>query len=125
MVGSSGVTEFRLDKDGRPELIKTAKLQFVDDGPGKPVAIQQQIGRWPLIAFGNSDGDLQMLQYVSGGSGARLAVYVHHDDAEREYAYDRSSAIGRLDKGLDEAKAKGWLVTSMKSDWKMIFPVMK
>jgi len=122
VVGSSGVTEFRLTEDGKPELIKTAKVQFVDDGPGKPVGIQQHIGRWPIIAFGNSDGDLQMLQYVSGGAGPRLALYVHHDDAEREYAYDRTSEIGKLDKGLDEASAKGWSLISMKNDWKVIFP---
>ncbi|MFI0848033.1 HAD family hydrolase [Mesorhizobium sp. IMUNJ 23232] len=122
VVGSSGVTEFRLTSDGKPELIKTDKVQFIDDGPGKPVGIQQHIGRWPIIAFGNSDGDLQMLQYVSGGPGARLALYVHHDDAEREYAYDRTSQIGKLDKGLDEAAAKGWPVISMKNDWKVIFP---
>ena len=97
-------------------------MQFVDDGPGKPVGIQQHIGRWPIIAFGNSDGDLEMLQYVSGGPGARLALYVHHDDAEREYAYDRASLVGKLDKGLDEARAKGWPVISMKRDWKQIFP---
>jgi phosphoglycolate phosphatase-like HAD superfamily hydrolase len=122
VVGSSGVTQFRLTKDGKPELIKTPKVQFIDDGPGKPVGIQQYIGRWPIIAFGNSDGDLQMLQYVTGGPGARLGLYVHHDDAEREYAYDRKSPIGKLDKGLDEAKAKGWPVISMKNDWKVIFP---
>ncbi|WP_442582009.1 HAD family hydrolase [Mesorhizobium sp. ASY16-5R] len=122
VMGSSSVTEFKLTSDGKPELIKTAKVQFIDDGPGKPVGIQQHIGRWPIIAFGNSDGDLQMLQYVSGGPGARLALYVHHDDAEREYAYDRSSEIGKLDKGLDEAAAKGWPVISMKRDWKVIFP---
>lgn len=122
VVGSSGVTEFRLAKDGKPELIKTAKVQFVDDGPGKPVGIQQHIGRWPIIAFGNSDGDLEMLQYVSGGPGARLVLYVHHDDAEREYAYDRKSPIGKLDKGLDEAAARGWPLISMKNDWKVIFP---
>jgi phosphoglycolate phosphatase-like HAD superfamily hydrolase len=122
VVGSSGVTQFRLTKDGKPELIKTGKVQFIDDGPGKPVGIQQHIGRWPIAAFGNSDGDLQMLQYVTGGSGARLGVYIHHDDAEREYAYDRQSKIGKLDKGLDEAKAKGWPVVSMRNDWKEIFP---
>jgi phosphoglycolate phosphatase-like HAD superfamily hydrolase len=122
VVGSSGVVEFRLGKDGKPELFKTAKVEFIDDGPGKPVGINSHIGRWPIIAFGNSDGDLQMLQYVSGGPGARLALYVHHDDAEREYAYDRNSPIGKLDKGLDEAKAKGWPLISMKNDWKVIFP---
>ncbi|MGE3144795.1 MAG: HAD family hydrolase [Pseudorhodoplanes sp.] len=122
VVGSSGVVEFRLGKDGKPELFKTAKVAFIDDGPGKPVGIDSHIGRWPIIAFGNSDGDLQMLQYVSGGAGARLALYVHHDDADREYAYDRNSPIGKLDKGLDEAKVKGWPLISMKNDWKVIFP---
>ncbi len=122
VVGSSGVVQFRLGKDGTPELIKTAKVQFVDDGPGKPVGIHENIGRRPIIAFGNSDGDLQMLQYVSAGSGARLVLYVHHDDAEREYAYDRQSQIGKLDKGLDEANAKGWPLISMKQDWRTIFP---
>jgi phosphoserine phosphatase len=125
VVGSSGVTQFRLTKDGKPELFKTAKIFFIDDGPGKPVGIQQHIGRWPVIAFGNSDGDLQMLQYVTGGSGTRLGLYVHHDDAEREYAYDRKSLIGKLDKGLDEATTKGWPVISMKRDWKTIFPFEK
>jgi phosphoglycolate phosphatase-like HAD superfamily hydrolase len=121
VVGSSGVTKFEL-KDGKPVLVKETKVEFIDDGPGKPVGIHRFIGRRPIIAFGNSDGDLQMLQYVSAGDGARLALYVHHDDAEREYAYDRNSQIGRLDKGLDEAKAKGWPLISMKNDWKVIFP---
>jgi phosphoglycolate phosphatase-like HAD superfamily hydrolase len=122
IVGSSGVTEFRLNKDGKGELVKTAKVDFIDDGPGKPVGINRNIGRQPIIAFGNSDGDLQMLQYTTSGSGARLGVYVHHDDAVREYAYDRKSRIGKLDKGLDEAPKWGWQVTSMKNDWKVIFP---
>ncbi len=121
VVGSSGVTKFEL-RDGKPVLVKTAEVHFVDDGPGKPVGIHDSIGRRPIIAFGNSDGDLQMLQYVSAGPGARLVMYVHHDDAEREYAYDRHSEIGRLDKGLDEAKTKGWPLISMKNDWKTIFP---
>ncbi len=125
VVGSSGVTEFKLLKDGKSEMFKTAKVDFIDDGPGKPVGINRNIGRRPIIAFGNSDGDLQMLQYVTTGSGARLGLYVHHDDAEREYAYDRNSQIGRLDKGLDEAKAKGWPLISMKNDWKTIFPTPK
>ncbi|MDW6022896.1 HAD family hydrolase [Mesorhizobium sp. BAC0120] len=122
VVGSSGVTEFRIDKDGKPELVKLPKVQFVDDGPGKPSGIHTYIGRRPIIAFGNSDGDLQMLQYVAAGPGARLVLYVHHDDAEREYAYDRASQIGKLDKGLDEANAKGWPLISMKNDWKVVFP---
>jgi hypothetical protein len=106
-------------------MFKTAKVDFIDDGPGKPVGINRNIGRRPIISFGNSDGDLQMLQYVSSGSGVRLALYVHHDDAEREYAYDRKSQIGKLDKGLDEAKVKGWPLISMKNDWKTIFPLPK
>jgi phosphoglycolate phosphatase-like HAD superfamily hydrolase len=125
IVGSSGVVQFRLNKQGKGELFKTAKVDFIDDGPGKPVGIYRNIGRWPIIAFGNSDGDLQMLQYTTSGSGLRLGLYVHHDDAEREYAYDRKSRIGRLDKGLDEAPKWGWQVISMKRDWKVIFPFEK
>jgi hypothetical protein len=116
------VTKFELGKDGKPVLMKMPKVEFIDDGPGKPVGINRFIGRQPIFAFGNSDGDLQMLQYVASGSGARLVLYVHHDDAEREYAYDRKSQIGKLDKGLDEAAAKGWPVVSMKNDWLKIFP---
>jgi hypothetical protein len=125
IVGSSGVTQFRLNKDGKGELVKTAKVDFIDDGPGKPVGINRNIGRQPIIAFGNSDGDLQMLQYATSGTGARLGVYEHHDDAVREYAYDRKSQIGKLDKGLDEAPKWGWPVISMKRDWKVIFPFEK
>lgn len=125
VVGSSGVTQFRLNKAGKGELIKTAKIDFIDDGPGKPIGIYRNIGRQPIIAFGNSDGDLQMLQYTTSGTGARLGLYVHHDDAEREYAYDRKSQIGKLDKGLDEAPKWGWPVISMKRDWKVIFPFEK
>jgi phosphoserine phosphatase len=121
VVGSSGVTQFRLLPDGKTELFKTPKVNFIDDGPGKPIGIYNNIGRRPIVAFGNSDGDLQMLQYASSGAGARLALYVHHDDAAREYAYDRHSQIGKLDKGLDEAAARGWPVISMKRDWKKIF----
>jgi phosphoglycolate phosphatase-like HAD superfamily hydrolase len=125
IVGSSGVTEFRLGKDGKGEMFKTAKVDFVDDGPGKPVGINRNIGRRPIISFGNSDGDLQMLQYTTSGTGARLGLYVHHDDAEREYAYDRKSQIGKLDKGLNEAPKWGWQIISMKNDWKTIFPAPK
>jgi phosphoglycolate phosphatase-like HAD superfamily hydrolase len=125
IVGSSGVAQFRQGKDGTFELVKTAKVDFIDDGPGKPVGIYRNIGRQPIIAFGNSDGDLQMLQYTTAGKGARLALYVHHDDAEREYAYDRKSQIGKLDKGLDEAAKRGWPLISMKRDWKVIFPFEK
>jgi phosphoserine phosphatase len=121
VVGSSVKTQFEL-RDGVPVLVRLPELNFNDDKAGKPVAINQHIGRRPIMAFGNSDGDLQMLQYTGAGSGARFCLYVHHDDAEREYAYDRKDALARLDKGLDEAVAKGWTVVSMKNDWKQVFP---
>jgi hypothetical protein len=97
-------------------------IEFVDDGPGKPVGINRFIGRRPIFAFGNSDGDLQMLQWTMAGEGARFAGLVHHIDAEREYAYDRQSKVGKLDKTLDEAGVKGWAVVDMKRDWKTVFP---
>lgn len=125
VVGSSGLVKFRLGADGKPELFKEAKVEFIDDGPGKPVGINRFIGRRPILAFGNSDGDLQMLQYTTGGPGPRLALIVHHTDAEREWAYDRSSKIGKLDKALDEGKAKGWTIVDMKTDWKTVFPAGK
>jgi len=121
VVGSSIKTKFEL-RDGKPVLMKLPELNFLDDKAGKPAAIQHHIGRRPVMAFGNSDGDLQMLQWTTAGSGARFALIVHHDDAEREFAYDRESHVGKLDKGLDEAKAKGWIVVSMKDDWKKIYP---
>ena len=120
VVGSTGKLKYDM-RDGKPSLMRLPEMDHVDDGPGKPVGIQKFIGRRPLAAFGNSDGDLQMLQYTAGGSGARLMLIVHHDDGEREFAYDRESRVGRLDKALDEAKAKNWIVVSMKSDWKKIF----
>jgi phosphoglycolate phosphatase-like HAD superfamily hydrolase len=122
IVGSSGVVRFQLRPDGKPVLLKESKIEFVDDGPGKPVGINRFIGRRPIFAFGNSDGDQQMLEWTAAGSGARFMGLVHHTDAEREWAYDRKSYVGRLDKALDEANAKGWTVTSMKTDWKRIFP---
>jgi phosphoglycolate phosphatase-like HAD superfamily hydrolase len=122
VVGSSGEVKFQIGADGKPELMKLAKVEFVDDGPGKPVGINRFIGRRPIFAFGNSDGDLQMLQWTTAGEGARFAGLVHHTDAEREYAYDRQSKIGKLDKALDEAAAKGWAVVDMKQDWKTVFP---
>lgn len=122
VVGSSGVTEFEMGSDGRPVLRKLAKVEFVNDGPGKPVAINRFIGRRPIFAFGNSDGDLQMLQWTAAGGGARFMGLVHHTDAEREYAYDRQSQFGRLDKALDEATARGWTVVDMKHDRKRVFP---
>jgi phosphoglycolate phosphatase-like HAD superfamily hydrolase len=122
VVGSSGEVKFQMGAGGKPRLLKVAKVEFVDDGPGKPVGINRFIGRRPILAFGNSDGDLQMLQWTTAGNGARFAGIVHHTDAEREYAYDRTSKVGKLDKALDEAAAKGWSVVDMKRDWKMVFP---
>ena len=105
-----------------PVLIKEAKILLIDDGPGKPVGINTFIGRHPIMAFGNSDGDLQMLQYTTLAGGARFGAIVHHTDAEREYAYDRKSPVGKLDKALDEAAERKWTVVDMKKDWKVIFP---
>ncbi len=124
VIGSSIKTQFEMRGD-TPVLLRLPEINFIDDKAGKPVAINQHIGRRPIAAFGNSDGDLQMLQWTMAGDGARLALYVHHTDAEREWAYDRESSIGRLDKGLDEATAKGWTVVSMKDDWKVVFPHQK
>ena len=121
VVGSSGVVKFEIGANGKPVLMKTEKIEFVDDGPGKPAGINRFIGRRPIFAFGNSDGDLQMLQWTAAGEGARFAGIVHHTDAEREYAYDRPSKIGQLDKAWDEAKAKGWTVVDIKRDWKKVF----
>jgi phosphoglycolate phosphatase-like HAD superfamily hydrolase len=120
VVGSYGKLKWEM-QDGKPVLRKLPEIGLVDDGEGKPVGIQTFIGRRPIAAFGNSDGDLQMLQWTAAGSGARFCLYVHHTDAAREWAYDRTSSIGRLDKGLDEAKARGWTVVSIKDDWKQVF----
>ena len=122
VVGSSGVVKFEIGPDGKPVLMKLPQIEFVDDGPGKPVGINRFIGRRPLLAFGNSDGDQQMLEWTAAGTGARFMGIVHHTDAVREYAYDRQSHVGKLDKALDEANAKGWAVVDMKQDWKVIFP---
>lgn len=121
VIGSSIKTEFRIN-NGIPVLTRLPEVNFIDDKEGKPVAINQHIGRRPIAAFGNSDGDLQMLQWTTAGDGARLAAYVHHTDGDREWAYDRKSSIGQLNKGLDEAQAKGWLVVDMKKDWKKVYP---
>ncbi|MFO7708948.1 MAG: HAD family hydrolase [Desulfobacterales bacterium] len=121
VIGSSIKTTFEL-REGRPALVRLPEVNFVDDGPGKPVGINSHIGRRPIAAFGNSDGDLQMLQYTAAGKGPRFCLYVHHTDSEREWAYDRRSSIGRLDKGLDEAQGKGWTMVDMKKDWKEIYP---
>jgi len=125
VVGSSGVVKFEIGADGKPILMKEAKVEFIDDGPGKPVGINRFIGRRPIFAFGNSDGDQQMLEYTAAGSGPRFMGLVHHTDAEREWAYDRASHVGKLDKALDEATAKGWTVVDMKQDWNVVFPPKK
>ena len=121
VVGSTIKTKFEM-QNGKPVLVRLPELNFLDDKDGKAISINQHIGRRPIAAFGNSDGDLQMLQWTTAGEGARFALYVHHTDAKREWAYDRKSSIGRLDKGLDEAQAKGWTVVDMKQDWKVIYP---
>jgi hypothetical protein len=121
VVGSSIKTQFEMRSDG-PVLVRLPKINFIDDKEGKPVGINAHIGRRPIAAFGNSDGDLQMLQWTTAGDGARFALLVHHTDADREWAYDRKSHIGKLDKALDEAIAKGWTVVDMKKDWKVLFP---
>ena len=121
VVGSAIELEFTME-NGVPTLRKTPGMNFVDDGPGKPVGIRRFIGRRPIFAAGNSDGDLQMLQYTAPGDRTAFGLILHHDDGEREWAYDRDSHIGRLDVGLDEAPERGWTVISMKNDWKKVFP---
>jgi len=121
VIGSSVKTKFDL-RDGKPVLVRLPEINFVDDGPGKPVGIQMHIGRRPIAAFGNSDGDHQMLQWTAAGEGPRFMLLVHHTDADREWAYDRQSPIGRLDKALDEALRRGWTIVDMKKDWKRVFP---
>jgi hypothetical protein len=121
IVGSAIATKFEMRPTG-PVLIREPKVDFVDDGPGKPVGINSRIGRRPILAFGNSDGDLQMLEWTAGGGGARFMGLVHHTDAAREWAYDRSSHVGKLDKAWDEAVARGWTLVDMKADWKRVFP---
>jgi phosphoserine phosphatase len=120
VVGSTIKTKFEM-RDGKPVIARLPEIDFIDDGPGKPVAIEKFIGRRPIAAFGNSDGDLQMLQWTMAGDGARFALIVHHTDAAREVAYDRKSSIGYLDKALDEGQAKGWTIVDMKTDWKTIY----
>jgi phosphoserine phosphatase len=121
VVGSTIVTELG-ERDGVPVLVRKPEIDFIDDGPGKPAGIQRHIGRRPIAAFGNSDGDLQMLQWTTAGEGPRLALLVHHTDAAREWAYDRDSHIGKLDAALDAARAHGWTVVDMAADWKRVFP---
>jgi phosphoserine phosphatase len=121
VVGTSFVTKFQMEANGAPVLMRESKIEFMDDGPGKPVGIQRLIGRRPIFAFGNSDGDLQMLQWTAAGPGLRFMGLVRHTDAEREWAYDRQSHIGRLDKALDEATSRKWVVIDMKEDWRVIY----
>lgn len=121
VIGSSGKLKFEI-RDGQPLLVKQASIDLIDDKEGKPVGIQSHIGRRPVMAFGNSDGDQQMLEWTMAGSGPRFALLVHHDDAQREYAYDRTDKLAKLDTAWDEANEKGWTVVSMKGDWNIIFP---
>ena len=124
VIGSTGVQEFEL-RDGVPVLVKLPEVDFVDDKEGKPIAIHATIGRRPIMAFGNSDGDFQMLEWTTSGSGPRFGLIVHHTDAEREWAYDRTSHIGQLIRGLDEAPKLRWTVVDMKTDWNAIYPTEK
>ncbi len=121
VIGSSIKTKYEV-RDGKPVIVRLPELNFIDDKAGKPVGIQQHIGRRPIMAFGNSDGDFQMLEWTTRGSGPRLAGIIHHTDAEREWAYDRKSHIGQLNRGLDEGPQRGWIIVDMKSDWKRIYP---
>jgi len=124
VVGSSVVTEFKTI-DGKQKLIRMPKIDFVNDKAGKPVGIYEHIGRRPILAFGNSDSDMQMIEYTKAGDGRRLALFVHHTDADREFAYDRKSHVGTLDKALDQAGANDWIIVDMKKDWKRVFPFSK
>ncbi len=122
VVGSSGVTRYVMQTPDKPVLMNEAKVEFIDNGPGKAEGINRFIGRRPVFAFGNSDGDQQMLEWTAAGTGARFMGLVHHTDAVREYAYDRNSPIGHLDKAWDEAIRRKWIVVDMKNDWKVIYP---
>ena len=124
VIGSSGKTKLRM-QGGAPVLVKQPEILLIDDGPGKPEGINLFIGRRPVMAFGNSDGDLQMLQWTTAGEGPRFGLIVHHTDAKREWAYDRESHTGRLDKALDDAGSEGWTVVDMARDWKIVFPATR
>jgi hypothetical protein len=121
VVGSSIKVKYEV-LDGRPVLMRQPEIDFIDDKAGKPVGIHQFIGRRPILAVGNSDGDFEMLEWTTSGEGARLGLLIHHTDAEREWAYDRDSHVGRLARGLDEADERGWVVVDMKRDWATIYP---
>jgi phosphoserine phosphatase len=120
VIGSSIQTKYEV-RDGKPVLVRLPQVDFVDDKAGKPVGIARHIGRRPILAFGNSDGDFEMLEWTTSGPGATLGLIVHHDDAEREFAYDRDSHVGRLARGLDEGPKRGWTIVSMKRDWRTVF----
>jgi phosphoserine phosphatase len=120
VIGSSIRTRYEV-RDGKPVIVRLPEVEFIDDKAGKPVGIHRYIGRRPILAFGNSDGDFEMLEYTTSAPGPRLGLILHHDDAEREYAYDRSSAVGRLERGLDEAARRGWVIVSMKDDWRRVY----
>jgi hypothetical protein len=120
VIGSSIRTKYEV-RDGKPVIVRLPEIEFIDDRAGKPVGIHKFIGRRPILAFGNSDGDFEMLEYTTSGPGPRLGLIVRHDDGEREYAYDRKSPVGRLDHALDEATQRGWIVVSMKSDWRKVY----
>ncbi len=124
VVGSSIKTKYEV-RDGKPVIVRLPELNFIDDKAGKPVGINSHIGRRPIMAFGNSDGDFQMLEWTTAGSGPRFALLVHHTDAAREWAYDRDSHIGQLARGLDEGPKRGWTIVNMKNDWKAVFPPTK
>jgi hypothetical protein len=124
VIGSSIKMKYEV-RDGKPVIVRLPQIGFIDDKEGKPVGIEQYIGRRPIAAFGNSDGDFQMLEWTMAGAGPRFALLVHHDDADREVAYDRHSSVGELSRGLDEAAKRGWVVVSMKNDWKQIFAAPK
>lgn len=124
VVGSTTVAEFRVGKAG-PVLMKMPEVEVLSDGPGKPEAIERFIGRRPIFAFGNSDGDKEMLEWTAVGSGVRFVGLLHHTDAEREWAYDRDLKVGCLDKALELARAKDWTIVDMAADWNIVFPFQR
>jgi hypothetical protein len=124
VIGSEEKLKYAM-RDGRPVLIREPGFDFIDDGAGKPVGIFRAIGQRPILAIGNSDGDREMLEYATGGSGPSLGLLLHHDDADREFAYDRQAGSARLDKAWDEARSRGWIVVSMKKDWSTVYPAPK
>lgn len=120
VIGSSVKTKYEV-RDGKPAIVRLSEIDFIDDKTGKPVGIHKFIGKRPIMAVGNSDGDFQMLEWTTSAPGARLGLIVHHDNAEREFAYDRKSAFGKLDRGLDEGPKRGWTIVSMKNDWRAVW----